>query len=243
MEQSGGKKDLGISLHQRSLCELFHPSPPPQHIININNNCLKWCVRAQRYLVLQLKCSVDRLTHTHTYTQQLHVECLMGWSRHWLNLLPRTSTLPWTLWPFTINTVVLTETIVRRFHSIANNTLTWLLPLAREENQYNIWVQMANSHHRKCKLQGTGSSAPMLKWALNSQLTIMVPSQAPSLSLSVSLFHFFPCLSADCSNCRVSTVGQVKRVCLFLFLLNAPERCLCASSCSLQQLTSEKVPL
>lgn len=62
---------------------------------------------------------------------------------------------------------------------------------------------MANSHCRKCKLQGAGSS--LLRcwsehWTLNP--AIMAPSVAPSLSLSVS--HFLPSLKAN-------TVGQVKK--------------------------------
>lgn len=128
------------------------------------------------------------------------------------------------LCPFTVNSVVLMVTMVRRFYSIANNTLTWLLPLALEENQYNIWVQMANSHHRKCKLRGAGSS--LLRywsehWTLHSQPEH--PSwPLHSLYLSPFFFHCFSlyeCRLAGNSNCRVNTAGQVKRFCLCVFLL------------------------
>ncbi len=129
---------------------------------------------AQRYWVLQGERSADRLntytpTHAHTHTHTAG-SC---WVPDGINqtLAHFVATYLHSALP-PVKSVVLMETIVRRFYSIANNTLTRLLPLVLEENQYNIWVQMANSHHRKCKLQGAGSS--LLRcwsehWTLNPQ--------------------------------------------------------------------------
>lgn len=179
-----------------------------------------------RCWVLQVaKCSVW-LTHTHTHRDRHSRLMLSGWwdktdtgsiCCHIPPLCPALVLFHYKL------CCAHSNYIVRRFYSIANNSLTWLLPLVLEKNQYNFWVQMVNSHRRKCKLQGTCSS-PL--WCWGECWTLNPQSWRPPWplhSLCLPLFQFFFLPRADCSNSRVNSVGQGKRVCLFVFLLKAPE--------------------